>query len=165
MSKKSILTNRDHVNMDAFLGYVFDDYKDGIITKEQAVSGLAHVMSALDNGEESEVRTWLEQGRKLVRYNSENNSDKNPRPDLARLEAVVLETIIDRLKSCTDSVGASAPSEDDLIAEGVRFGDWEKGFNAAIEIIDRRMKSAVFIDPLGDMPESMVKLIKDLREK
>ena len=61
------LTDKDHINMDPFLGHVLDDYKDGVISKEQAISGLAHGMSALDNGEESEVRTWLEQGRKLIR--------------------------------------------------------------------------------------------------
>lgn len=50
-----------------------------------------------------------------------------------------LESEIKRLKACTDSVGSAAPSEEDLIASGVSFGDWEKGFNAAIEIIERRM--------------------------
>lgn len=61
------LTERDHVNMDAFLGHVLDDYKSGTLTKQQAVSGLAHVMAALDKGNVGEARTWLEQGRKLIR--------------------------------------------------------------------------------------------------
>lgn len=61
------LTERDHDNMDTFLGHVLDDYKRGELTKEQAVSGLAHVMAALDKGNTGEVRVWLEQGRKLIR--------------------------------------------------------------------------------------------------
>jgi hypothetical protein len=61
------LTERDHTNMDAFLGHVLDDYKAGTLTKEQAVSGLAHVMAALDQGNTGEARIWLEQGRKLIR--------------------------------------------------------------------------------------------------
>lgn len=60
------LTERDHVNMDAFLGHVLDDYKNGVLTKEQVVSGVAHVMAALDKGNIGEVRAWLEQGRKLI---------------------------------------------------------------------------------------------------
>lgn len=61
------LTERDHDNMDAFLSHVLDDYKSGTLTKEQAVSGLAHVMAALDKNNTGEVRVWLEQGHKLIR--------------------------------------------------------------------------------------------------
>jgi hypothetical protein len=61
------LTDRDHKNMDAFLGHVLDDYKAGEITKEEAVGGLAHVMAALDIGNTCEAVNWLEQGRKFIR--------------------------------------------------------------------------------------------------
>lgn len=67
MKFNSELTEKDHQNMDSFLGHVLDDYKKGTISKEQAVSGLAQVMSALDHGNYGEVRSWLEEGRKFVR--------------------------------------------------------------------------------------------------
>lgn len=67
MAKKPELTKRDHLNMDAFLGHVLDDYKAGVITKDQAVGGLAHVMAALDQDNYPEARSWFEQGRKFIR--------------------------------------------------------------------------------------------------
>ncbi|WP_157760119.1 hypothetical protein [Delftia acidovorans] len=42
-TQKPKLTARDHENMDAFLGYVLDDYKAGEITKDEAVGALVHV--------------------------------------------------------------------------------------------------------------------------
>lgn len=63
----SKLTERDHLNMDALLGHVPDDYKAGTITKEQAIGGLAHVMAALDIGNTAEAQSWFEQGRKFIR--------------------------------------------------------------------------------------------------
>lgn len=67
MSNKPELTTRDHLNMDAFLGHVLDDYKEGLLTKAQAVAGLAHVMAALDLDNYPEARNWFAQGRKLIR--------------------------------------------------------------------------------------------------
>jgi hypothetical protein len=61
------LTERDHHNMDAFLGHVLEDFKAGAITKEQAAGGLAHVMAALDIGNTAEARSCFEQGRKFIR--------------------------------------------------------------------------------------------------
>ena len=67
MEHRSLLTEKDHTNLDAFLAAALDDYRDGVITKEQAVSGLAHIIAALDQGNYGEVREWLEQGRKFLR--------------------------------------------------------------------------------------------------
>lgn len=67
MKSKPELTNRDHQNMDSFLGHVLEDFKSGVITKEQAVSGLAQVMAALDLDNYPEARSWFEQGRKFIR--------------------------------------------------------------------------------------------------
>lgn len=67
MAHSGNLTQRDRLNMDAFLGHVLEDFKAGIITKEQAVGGLAHVMAALDIGATWEARSWFEQGRKFIR--------------------------------------------------------------------------------------------------
>lgn len=66
MKGKPVLTNKDHDNMDAFLGHVLDDYKAGVLDKTKAVEGLAHVMGALDLDNYDEVRVWFEQGRKLI---------------------------------------------------------------------------------------------------
>lgn len=71
MSTKPELTTRDHDDMDAFLGHVLDDYMTGIITKEQAVGGLAHVMAALGQDNYEEARSWFKQGRKFIRGMSE----------------------------------------------------------------------------------------------
>lgn len=60
------LTSRDHINMEAFLGHVLDDYKDGVINKAAAIRGLAHVIAALDLDNYGEVRSWFEQGRKFI---------------------------------------------------------------------------------------------------
>ncbi len=61
------LSERDHKNMDAFLGHALEDFKAGLITKDQAVGGLAHVMAALDKGNTGEAINWFEQGRKFIR--------------------------------------------------------------------------------------------------
>lgn len=50
MNQNSNLTNRDQDNMDAFIGYVLEDYKAGTITKSQAAGSLNHVMTALAEG-------------------------------------------------------------------------------------------------------------------
>ncbi len=61
------LTSADHQNMEAFLGAVLDDYRDGQLAKAQAVGGLAHVMAALNLGNVDEARNWFTQGRKFIR--------------------------------------------------------------------------------------------------
>ena len=67
MANRGNLTERDHTNMDAFLGHVLEDFKAGTLTKEQAIGGLAHVMAALDIGNTDEARSWFENGRKFIR--------------------------------------------------------------------------------------------------
>lgn len=66
-TRTPILTDRDHTNMDAFLGHVLEDFKAGTITKEQAVGDLAHVIAAIDQGNYGEAVSWFEQGRKFIR--------------------------------------------------------------------------------------------------
>ena len=67
MAKPDALTEKDHNNLDAFLGHVLDDYKAGEISRQDALSGLTHVFAALDHDNYGEVRGWLEQGRKFIR--------------------------------------------------------------------------------------------------
>lgn len=66
-TKQDKLSSRDHQNMDAFLEHVLEDYKSGVITKEQAIGGLAHVIAAVDIRNYDEARRWFEQGRKFIR--------------------------------------------------------------------------------------------------
>lgn len=57
----------DQLNMEGFLGGVVDDYKEGVITREQAIGGLAKCMVALNRADYDEARLWFAQGRKLTR--------------------------------------------------------------------------------------------------
>lgn len=66
MQGQGNLSDKDHDNMDAFLGHVFDAYKSGEISKERAIGGVAHVITAVDKGNYAEARQWLEQGRKFL---------------------------------------------------------------------------------------------------
>lgn len=66
-NRPPILTNRDHKNMDAFLGNVLEDFKAGEITKDEAIGALAHVIAAIDQGNYGEAINWFEQGRKFIR--------------------------------------------------------------------------------------------------
>lgn len=67
MAKTDALTEKDHANLDAFLGAVLDDHKAGVISRGDAVSGLAHVFAAIDQRNYSEERSWLESGRTFIR--------------------------------------------------------------------------------------------------
>lgn len=66
-NRNPTLTTQDHHNMDSFLGHVLEDYKAGLISKDAAIGGIAHVVAAVDLGNYGEARLWLEQGRKLIR--------------------------------------------------------------------------------------------------
>ena len=47
--------------MDTFLIRVLDAYKRRELTQDEAVSGLAHVMAALDIGNPGEAIVWFQQ--------------------------------------------------------------------------------------------------------
>ena len=66
MKDAAVLTSQDHGHLEDFLGHVLDDYKNGRLTKDQAVGGLAHVMAALDLDNYEEARSWFKQGRKFI---------------------------------------------------------------------------------------------------
>jgi hypothetical protein len=65
--RKPKLTNGDHSNMDAFLGFVLEDFKSGSISKGEAVAAIAHTVAAVDIGNYNEARIWFEQGRKFIK--------------------------------------------------------------------------------------------------
>lgn len=54
-------------------------------------------------------------------------------------EITKLKNEINRLMRVTHNCGADSLSEDDVIAEGRNFGDWEAGFDAAITVIENRI--------------------------
>ena len=60
-------TERDHDNMDAFIGFVLDDFAAGVISRDKAIGALQHVMGALVVGNTGEAKNWFEQGRKFIR--------------------------------------------------------------------------------------------------
>lgn len=66
MKDKPVLTNKNHADMDDFLGEVLERHKAGDLDKGQAVGILAHVMAALDQDNYSEAIEWFEQGRKFI---------------------------------------------------------------------------------------------------
>lgn len=60
------LTDKDHADMDAFLGYLLDAYKDGALTRSTAIATLAHVIAAIGSGNHQEAINCFQQGRKLL---------------------------------------------------------------------------------------------------
>lgn len=60
------LTEKDVQNMDVFIGAVLDAYKDGKLDKIQAVNRIAHVISAIDQGNIAEAISWFKQGKKWI---------------------------------------------------------------------------------------------------
>ena len=61
------LTDQDHSNMKAFLGFVLEDFNSGAISKTEAVAAIAHTVAAVDIGNYNEAKVWFEQGRKFIR--------------------------------------------------------------------------------------------------
>lgn len=58
------LTERDQINVRAFLGSVLDRFKAGTLTKDDAIGALTHVIAAIDQGDREEARRWFEEGQK-----------------------------------------------------------------------------------------------------
>ena len=71
MEREATLTDKDHRVMDKMLADVLDAYKDGSLSKTAAVSGLAHVMAALDIGNTGEAIAWFNQ-RELAFFKDVN---------------------------------------------------------------------------------------------
>lgn len=69
MQKRDQLTNNDHDKMDAFIGAIIDDYKNGLVSKQAIIAGLGHVIGAIDQGCHDEARRWFSEGRKKIHEN------------------------------------------------------------------------------------------------
>jgi hypothetical protein len=69
MPNRDQLTNKDYDQMDTFIGAIIDDYKNGLVSKLAIITGLGHVIGAIDQGHHDEARRWFSQGRKFIREN------------------------------------------------------------------------------------------------
>lgn len=49
----------DHGKLDAMLGKVLDAYKSGEVSRSSAIGAIAHVVAAVEKGNEAEVVSWL----------------------------------------------------------------------------------------------------------
>lgn len=77
----------------------------------------------------------------VLRNSAESWGNHHCAGELRRAIALVesLLGLVERLKLSTFMVGRSMPTEDDLIQQGVNFGDYERGVNAAVDVIARRI--------------------------
>lgn len=49
----------DHGKLDTLLGKILDAYKSGVVSQGAAIGAIAHVVAAVEKGNESEVQSWL----------------------------------------------------------------------------------------------------------
>lgn len=56
---KQILTAADHKGMENLINAALDGYKNGTLSRDSAMSSLAHVMAAIDIGNYAEARSWF----------------------------------------------------------------------------------------------------------
>ncbi|WJT05471.1 hypothetical protein ACEPWQ_24945 (plasmid) [Leclercia adecarboxylata] len=53
------LTAADHKGMENLINAALDGYKNGTLSRESAMSSLAHVIAAIDIGNYAEARNWF----------------------------------------------------------------------------------------------------------
>ncbi|EAO6358540.1 hypothetical protein FCF58_14045 [Salmonella enterica] len=58
MSKNN-LTTADHKGMENLINAALDGYKNGTLSRDSAMSSLAHVIAAIDIGNYAEARNWF----------------------------------------------------------------------------------------------------------
>lgn len=63
------LTEKDHNNLDVFLGHVLDAHAAGTLSRPSAIGTLAQVVAALDKRNYGEVRAWLQRSRDFIETN------------------------------------------------------------------------------------------------
>jgi hypothetical protein len=65
--RTQVLNNNDTDKFDDLVSVVLDDFKSGALTKEEVITGLGHIVSAIDLNNRTEIDEWLSQGRKNMR--------------------------------------------------------------------------------------------------
>jgi hypothetical protein len=53
------LTSEDHQLLDVFLGTVLDRYKEGALSRGEAIGRLAHLVSAIDQPDTDDPRAYM----------------------------------------------------------------------------------------------------------
>lgn len=61
-----ILTDKNHADMDVFLGFILEAYKTGKITKDDAAGDLAHLIAAIDIGNATEHEYWFANAQAVI---------------------------------------------------------------------------------------------------
>ena len=71
--RTQVMSNSDIDKLDDLVAVILDDFNASKLTKEDIVSGLGHIVNAIDMNNRTEIDEWLSQGRKHMRSNSINN--------------------------------------------------------------------------------------------
>jgi hypothetical protein len=66
MSVTAQVVDQHQSDMKGFLSHVLEDFKNGWLTKDQALGGLSHVISSLCANDAEEAVRWFREGRKLI---------------------------------------------------------------------------------------------------
>lgn len=61
-----MLTDRDYLRVDAFIGFILDSFVQGQIARRQAAIALSDLIRAIDDREAAVARSMIEQGREFV---------------------------------------------------------------------------------------------------
>jgi hypothetical protein len=66
MKEKGQLSNTDHSSMEKFLGFILEGHKTGYLDRGEAIGIIAHVIAAVDQGNDGEARSWFENHERLI---------------------------------------------------------------------------------------------------
>jgi hypothetical protein len=77
LDEEGKLTDEDHANMDAFLGLLLDDYKNGLLTRATAIGTLGHIIAAVDIGNHAEAINWFKNGRQFLNTQHSKTPDQS----------------------------------------------------------------------------------------
>lgn len=67
MSQKlPTLSDADHNQMDAFLDYLLEEFKNEKLTKSQVTGALKQIIGALDKGNTAEAVQWFAHGKERM---------------------------------------------------------------------------------------------------
>lgn len=64
--REPTLSERDHINMDSFFGLLLDAAGRGKLSRDDAISKLAHIVAAVDIGNYAEAKKWFESGHAML---------------------------------------------------------------------------------------------------
>jgi hypothetical protein len=125
--RTQVLSNKDTDKLDDLVSVILEDFNSGSLTKEEIVSGLGHIISAIDMNNRTEIDEWLSQGRKNMRTNKSRAPLSLTQKLISKFnESGITPPLIeqdDDLDSCQDNVFIK-----------LRKKDYVSGFYLAIEL-------------------------------